>query len=411
MRLDIATGGLSSDKICRRHPWHGAVAILTAIVTCLFLCSPAMAITVSTDGLDAVGQSEVRVYRDKLSMPDALAAGNIEMSSNFKFYDNAGMSDEDYENWDSLRGDEANTRFANTTTDESVIAYTGGVSAGINNISGEVKIRFADAALTNEGELCDVIITYNNLTIAAQQAYSYPISVIDGGASKIGSDISLNGFSKSQLQATDSETRHTYREKGWDYRLGFKFDMEFKIVKAGTDEAVNKKMTMKFEDLDTYDSYSRATSNPYYDNYWVDRDGNTLEYVESVVLKEGVIDDTIYVLPDNYLKFDSTDYGENSRISGTKNTGSDEWDHTGFTALVDTSGFKFQVRYNKNIDFYLGFGVPDNMVMIENLDPEPVSNPQTTNPQTSSNNPADYASLFVLLLGAIGAVVFGSRRR
>lgn len=376
------------------------IAILSVLIS-ISSCIPVGAITVSNEGFDAIEESQVRVFRDKLSISNALLSGNIELSSNFKLYENAGMSVDDYENWDTLRDDEGYVKFANTSGDSKVIAYKGGVNAGANTIPGEVKIRFKDAAITDEGEICDVILTYYNLTIMSQKPYSWPISIIPNDITRAIAQISLNGFSKDEIKPTSGR----YENKSSDYRLAFEFDVNFKLVKSGTDSVISKKMTMKYFDLDIYDAYSRATSTPYFDNFWVDRNGNTNPYVESVVLKRGVIDDKIYTLSDNYLKFDITEFGENTWISGTTNTTDENWDYAGFILLVDTSNYEFQVRYNKDVSFYLGFGIPDNMSEIE-----PIYDDEISNPATDSANPIPYA-IFVLLIFSAFAICAVVRHR
>ena len=310
------------------------------------------------DTWDSVPENEIQIDTSKINFAQAVANGNVTINGDFKIYSPKLYTQEDVANgtYDAEREDDANTSFELLPGKYTNLAYTGGVTAGINNVPGSVTVRYSNAAKTADGDYCDLIITYKDLVIDSSVAFDKPISFTSQNGMALRPQLALNAGIGSELVWKEEQNNFTLGKQtlGSDYSgIGVSVNLRVQVVEAGTNQPIDKKMVMRFIDLDTGDLRGCGSNNIY-----VHDDGSPCTYAESIVLVNG-IESNAYMLTGNTLITEDTEYGANTWISGTElteNTGAEKGhEYSTVIFAVDSTDFEFQWRCNRGAGTILGF--------------------------------------------------------
>ena len=303
------------------------ITFLTAFT--LFIINVfALDLVVSETGWNTEGENEVQVR--KLNLDEA----EITFNGDFEKATNKNYTDEEYEPgglFDQERDSEVT--YNETSSNVGLVVYNKPLAAGSHNISGSINLKFENSAVLQDGTLCDVNITFDNITIKVNRATTKPIFLMMNSYAKTTLWMGAK-YAKQEVSASELTSAHNLPYLN---DLGARYDVFVKITKAGTDEVVNKNMVFGFEDLDAADGTTGASTRIYNKT-----DGTPNDYTESVTMINGVTDN-IYVYDDNYLNITNTSYGNNTRFSGSIETSTpDDQKKSGFLTRVNSNGFKFQ---------------------------------------------------------------------
>lgn len=286
----------------------------------------------STEGFQDVGENEVNLIK-QLNLQNAQISvdGDISVLT-MRRYTSAEIADGTYE-YEKQNNPEY-IWYGDVTDRAPVIVYNGSLSKGESSINGSISIRWANAAKLKDGTICDVEIYIDNIVIKVAKNTVYPIGLV--------------GDWESQLVLIG---RMSYQEvDGWYTNIGAAYDVEVSLKKNNA-KVTGNNMVIGFNDLDVEDRFS--------DKYSID--GVATPYSEGITLISGVTD-KIYLRDDNYLIISNTDYGQNTKFTGTQRTTNskskpnESW-KAGFMTRVDAGGFKFRWQ-GGHCDTFLGFLSP-----------------------------------------------------
>lgn len=289
------------------------IILMTALM--MFLVVPlvyAQDLTYSNTGWKSVGENEVQLKTEMMDIQTAEQQGGITLPANFSIKDNTV-----YNNATAAQ-DALDGKYSYETIGGKAITYDPILEPDTHSIPGTISLKWKNAATLNDGTLCDVTMTIDNIVVKNDQNTKAPIALL---LSEKGTGVQASIFYSRYID--------TYNEK-----IGASYDVTFKVTKAGTNENVNKNMAFAFQDIDIPD---RLNGNAY-----------NSPYAEGVTLISG-IKDKIYLAPDHTLTISNTEYGANTNFVGTENVhnGTDKISienmrKEGFITLVDSNEFKFK---------------------------------------------------------------------
>ena len=288
--------------------------LMTALM--MFLVVPlvyAQDLTYSNTGWKSVGENEVQLKTEMMDIQTAEQQGGITLPANFSIRDNTV-----YNNATAAQ-DAAAGKYSYETIGGRAITYDTILDAGEHQIPGTISLKWKNAATLNDGTLCDVTMTIDNIFVKNNQNTKAPIALL---LSEKGTGVQASIFYSRYIE-------------GYNEEIGASYDVTFKVTKAGTDENVNKNMAFAFQDMDIPD---RLNGNAY-----------NSPYAEGVTLISG-IKDKIYLASDYTLTISNTEYGANTNFVGTVNTPNvvngkyniEGMRKAGFITLVDSNEFKFK---------------------------------------------------------------------
>lgn len=272
-------------------------------------------LTVSETGWNKVGESQVVI--NKLNLSNATATFNGDFAKRVT----ATYSDSDYSSGGKF-DQERNTAVSYNDTGDgvNVIVYKNALSAGTHNNLGSMVLKWTGAAKDADGNVLDVTMKINNITIKNNRNSTKPIQLLFN----TGDQLWMGGrYAKQEVTAANLTDAHKcpYRD------IGVKYDISFEFTKTGTTTAVNKYIVLNFSDLDQKDNLSGDYSG---------------EYTEGITLLSGV-SGSVYIDSDSkpdYLAVSNTSAGNNTRFTGKKSTSGDESLKAGFAVRVNSNKFE-----------------------------------------------------------------------
>ena len=293
------------------------------------------------DGIESVGENEIIIYPNKMNFKHAEDTNDINLTGDLSFIKGKVYSDVDFADgtFDSERGiyytptrgllrDKNRTEV--TQKPLWVIGYTRPLTAGEHDINGTATIRFREAAKTNDGVLCDVILTMDNIKLKTARNLAYGFSLLESLSE--GEELVNIGVQIFQQEANGNFFLEHLDLINYYPSLGASYDISVKIVKANTNEPVNKKLVLIFKDLDNYD-YTTSSAEwleiPYLEG------GN---YAEHIVLVDG-FNEVVHLESDSYIGVDNhPEYGNNTIYYGTELD--DNTYKSGLSTRANASGYK-----------------------------------------------------------------------
>ena len=319
----------------------GIIAALAAILLS-FTSAYADDLTYSYDGWEAVGESEVQLRPNIISLENANNQNGITLTGDFKLVTSKRYAAEDYTNgtFDAERNSGVLT-YVDSRDDHLWIVYNKTMSIGEHNATGSVTLKWKDAAILADGTLCDVIMIVDNFKFKANRETTKPIGTLydykysDHLGLAAGAWYAQQEWAGSEIPSSGNK----YSD------IGVTYDITIKVTKSGTDENINKNMVIGFTDLDVPDRTAGTKESPTSSYY--EADGTTpAPYAESVTLING-IKDKVYMTNDRYLNISDTTYGSNTKYTATRTTtdpqgsiGKPETKKSGFITRVDSNSFK-----------------------------------------------------------------------
>ena len=293
---------------------------MLVLVSVLFVANVFAAnLTVSETGWNKVGESQVKI--GKLNIASATATFN----GNFAKRVTASYSDSDYASGGKFDTERNSAVSYNDTGDGvNVIVYKNALSAGTHSNLGTMSLKWTGAAKDADGNLLDVIMNVDNITIKNNRNSTKPIELFfNDSASYLWMGAR---YAKQEVAASSLSAAHkiSYND------LGVKYDISFEFMKTGTSTVVNKYLVLNFSDLDQPDNISGDYSG---------------EYTEGITLLSGV-SGAVYIDSDskpNYLAVSNTSAGNNTRFTGKTYTSGDASLKAGFATRVNSN--KFELRW------------------------------------------------------------------
>lgn len=216
--------------------------------------------------------------------------------------------------------------------------YKGALSVGEHSIPGDFTLKFPNAALLQNGTLCDVTMTVKNIVIKNNKVVTKPLFLLRTSSS---TKRMWNGIAYARQE---NENGNAWID------IGASYDLEFKVTKSGTDELVEGAVGISFRDLDVGDRTS-DTANI---------DG---PYAESITIITDLFEgERIHRVPNSndWLDVLDTNYGNNTKYKAKvgRNLQDDtERRKAGFATRVNASDFKYKWT-GSHAEMEIGFFLP-----------------------------------------------------
>ena len=156
----------------------GIIAALAAILLS-FTSAYADDLTYSYDGWEAVGESEVQLRPNIISLENANNQNGITLTGDFKLVTSKRYAAKDYTNgtFDAER-DSGVLTYVDSRDDHLWIVYNKTMSIGEHNATGSVTLKWKDAAILADGTLCDVTMIVDNFKFKANRETTKPIGTL-----------------------------------------------------------------------------------------------------------------------------------------------------------------------------------------------------------------------------------------
>lgn len=284
----------------------------------LLLPTPVFALEIKNTGFDEVPENEVQLLRERMKISQAEIDGSITLPSGFALKHNKYYPPEEWEAGGLLEtesSDPNNLMYGTANNSDYVLVYEPSLNAGINNIPGNIVIFFKNAAVLQDGTLCDVEYTVNNITVESAFVNERPIPIF-----------------RDDLTHTSYYAQQEKYVSGHEGAIGTSYDVTIKVTNSTTGEPINKNMAISFLDVDQGDYFHG-------DDAYEDGSGDAYRWVEAITLDENSVTSPVYLTPDTVLKHVDTASGV--RFYGTVRTPDDENDKSGFVVLMNASNFKY----------------------------------------------------------------------
>ncbi len=308
----------------------------------------------TNDGIYSVDENEVLIYPNKMNLKHAAETNDINLTGDLTFIKGKAYSDVDFGDgtFDSeigtfytpIRGlDRNKNRTAVTQQAPWVIAYAKPVSVGEHNIDGTAVIRFREAAKTNDGVLCDVILTISNFQIKTARNLNYGMSFVEsinGGEDLVGLGVGIF----QQEQPGSYYISHP-NEVNYIPTIGASYDISIKFVKANTEVPVDKKIVLIFKDIDNFDYTTSASwaQVPY-------TSGG--KYAENITFISG-FNEVVHLDQNSLIGVaNHPEYGNNTIYHGTKID--DATNKSSISTRANTNNYEFRWT-GSNCSTPLGF--------------------------------------------------------
>ncbi len=276
------------------------------------------ALEVKKTGFGEVPENEVQLLRERMKISQAEIDGSITLPSGFTLKHNKYYPPEEWEAGGLLEtesSDPDNLMYGTANNSDYVLVYEPSLNTGINNIPGDIVIFFKDAAVLQDGTLCDVEYTVNNITVESAFVNERPIPIF-----------------RDDLTHTSYYAQQEKYVSGHEGEIGTSYDVTIKVTNSATGEPINKNMAISFLDLDQGDYFHG-------EDEYEDGSGDPYPWVEAIILDDASVTSSVYLTSDTVLKYVDTTDGV--RFYGTARTPDEENDKSGFVVLMNASNFKY----------------------------------------------------------------------
>ena len=310
--------------------------MLIIVITVITCCSHVYAadLIVSNDGFEALGENEVQLISEKLTIENAKNQNGLTISGDLALMRNKEYTAEEIANgtFDSERSDTNIVSYNSFINNAYVIVYNKPLTAGEHAINGEAILKWKDAAFLQDGTLCDVTMTINNFKIKVNRDTTKPIGTVHDTKTFIW----MGAYYANQEVEANSLTEDGKIQIG---DLGVGYDIEISVTESGSNKKIAKNMAIGFSDIDVTD-HSLGTIDNVISRYEVN--GLPAPYTESITLING-INEKVHLTSDSVLRVANTENGINTKYYGSvSTTGVDKEKTSGFVLLANSASFKYR---------------------------------------------------------------------
>ena len=125
--------------------------------------------------------------------------------------------------------------FNDTTANSNTVVYTKPLSAGTHNNIGSIVLVWERAAYLQNGTLCDVKLTINNITIKNNRNTSKPIEILNNGGNNSVLWMAIR-YAKQEVSAANLNKSHNIPLRD----ISAKYDVSFEFMTSSSKKRLIK---------------------------------------------------------------------------------------------------------------------------------------------------------------------------
>ena len=193
-------------------------------------------------GWSDIGEIDVQFIKEKFNLNEAVATfnGDFEFRTNEGYLiENNVIASADFERFESERDEKVTYDIAEHG--DKLVVYTGALDVGENTIDGGFILKFPNAAVLQDGTLCDVTMTVSNIVIKNNISVTKPVFLLRTSSS------TQRMWSGIAYARQESKTGKALLE------IGASYDLAFKVTEASSGELVTGAVGISFHDIDVGD--------------------------------------------------------------------------------------------------------------------------------------------------------------